>query len=149
MGLEVSDEIEAFYQKKHLPTILGSDEFVTWVKESFFHEKSDQEIPESKRLAPDIDLINKVISVEYSIDSDKLFFAKRGTENEPRNVTVYLIRRLRGEPLKSIGIVFNLKKDSSVSSVLERVQKKLGQDKKFRKRVEQIKDKIHKGQTET
>lgn len=149
MGLNIPEKIALFYSKKNQPSILGEDNFINWVKETFFKEKSNREIPESKLLAPDIGIINKTVSAEYSVDSEKLFSAKRGTENEPRNVAIYLIRQLRGEPLKKIGERFNLRKDSSVSSVLERVQKKVDKDKKFSKRVEKIKEKLYKGQTET
>ncbi len=47
-----------------------------------------------------------------------------------------------------IGPTFNLRRNSSVSSALDRVRKKLDADRKFRKRVAVIKEKIHKGQTE-
>ncbi len=146
MELEVSEEIDTFYQKKHLPTILGSNNFVSWVKKTFFHEKSNHEIPESKQLAPDIDLINKVVADVYQIELDDLFVVRRGYENEPRNVAVYLTRQLKGGHLKEIGEVFNLKRYSSVSSVLERVNRKMAIDKKFGKRVLEIKEKLSKGQ---
>ena len=73
----------------------------------------------------------------------------RGTENEPRDVTIYLIRNLCGVPLLKIGIEFNLKKHSSVSSVIELTQNRLDKDRQFRKRVEKQKDMLIKGQTET
>jgi chromosomal replication initiation ATPase DnaA len=61
----------------------------------------------------------------------------------------YLNRNLCGVPLLKIGIEFNLKKHSSVSSVLERTQNRLYKDRQFRKRVEELKGMLIKGQTVT
>ncbi len=147
MGLENSEEIESFYSKKNQLSILGDEKFTNWVKKTFFKEKSDQEIPESKRLAPEIDLINNTVAETYKIGLSQLFSARRGSENEPRNIAIYLARQLRGEPLKKIGKSFNLKRVSSVSSVFERVNRKMRTDKKFKKKVEEIKTILYKGQT--
>lgn len=149
MGLPVTEEIESFYSGKHLPSILGGTAFAAWVKKTFFTEKLNFEVPESKRLAPDTDYINKVVAESYGIESDQLFTAKRGVENEPRNVAIYISRHLKGDPLNKIGRVFNLKRDSSVSSAIERVNKKLEKDKKLRERVREIEENLYKGQTET
>ncbi len=64
---------------------------------------------------------------------------KRGTKNEPRDVTIYLIRNLCGVPLLKIGIEFNLKNHRSVSSVNERIKNRLDRDRQFRRRVEELK----------
>ncbi len=73
---------------------------------------------------------------------------KRGTENEPRNIAIYLMRSLRGEPLLKIGSEFKLNKHSSVSSVIERIKQKLQKNKKFKKRIEKINTILIKGQEE-
>ena len=51
--------------------------------------------------------------------------------------------------MKEIGANFNLKRYSSVGSVPERVNRKMVKDKKFRKRVMEIKEKRVKGQKYT
>ncbi len=81
------------------------------------------------------------------VELSQLFVARRGSENEPRNIAIYLARQIRGEPLKKIGESFNLNRVSSVSSVFERVKRKMGTDKKFRKKVEDIKGILYKGRT--
>jgi hypothetical protein len=149
MGMPVSEEIELFYSKKNLSSILGEKTFIQWVKETFFHEKKDHEVPDSKHLAPDIDKINSVVARLYRIEKNRLFTAKRGVENEPRNVAIYIARQLKGEPLNKIGEAFNLNRDSSVSSTIERVKKRLEGDRAFKKRVNDIKEELYKGQTET
>jgi chromosomal replication initiation ATPase DnaA len=82
------------------------------------------EVPDSKVLAPDTETIIETVCKFYNIGRDKLFAIKRGAENEPRHVAIYLIRTVRGEPLLRIGALFNLKKHSSVSSAVGRIPKK-------------------------
>jgi chromosomal replication initiation ATPase DnaA len=72
---------------------------------------------------------------------------RRGIENEPRDVAVYLIRTMRVEPLMKIGAGFGLNRYSSVSSVVMRVKEKLRKDRKFRERLFKIENSILKGQT--
>ena len=85
----------------------------------------------------------------YQIDEGRLLSVRRGTENEPRNVAIYMMRFLCGEQLLTIGTEFNLRKHSSVSSVLERTQKRLHKDHRFRKRLKRLERITVKGRTET
>ena len=146
-----SEEIMQVFDKKMVPSVLGSEKFIGLIKEQFFGNKADKEVPESKRLAPDMSWIKEVVCRVYTIEEKDLMVAKRGTENEPRNVAMYLMRFLRGEPLLSIGSHFNLNRHSSVSSVLERTRKRLKDDHRFKRRIEKIEKLIteNKGQTKT
>ena len=72
---------------------------------------------------------------------------RRGIENEPRDVAIYLIRSMRSDPLMKIGVQFGLNQYSSVSSVVLRVKTKLLKDRKFKKRLALIENNILKGQT--
>ena len=146
VSMEDTEEISLIFEKKYLPSMLGSESFVKWVKKTSFSKKRDKEIPESKSLAPDNKSILKTVCSFYKINEDRIFLVKRGTENEPRNVAIYLMRSLRGETLLKIGSEFNLARYSSVSSVLERTGKRLQKDRKFRKRIEKIRELLIKGQ---
>jgi len=72
---------------------------------------------------------------------------RRGIENEPRDVAVYLIRTLRSEPLMKTGAGFGLNRHSSLGSVVMRVKTKLQKDRKFKERLADIENNILKGQT--
>ena len=48
------------------------DNYVNKLKSKFFNQKQHIEVPESKRLAPDIGRINKVLCDYYNIDEDQL-----------------------------------------------------------------------------
>ena len=109
----------------HIPSILGDDSFVDNITEKYFKEKQDQEVPESKVLASDIERIKQAVCSQYRTRPDDLLVSRRGTENEARNVAIYLIRQYTGEKLVSIGHEFNISKYSTVSSVVLKVGNEL------------------------
>ena len=108
---EDSEEISLIFERKNLPSVLGSERFIDWVKERFFHRKSNEEIPESRTLSPDREKIKQVVCKAYHVDEEDLLKSKRGTFNEPRNVAIYLTRRLRGDGLGEICKEFQMKRD--------------------------------------
>jgi hypothetical protein len=136
-------------ERKNLPSILGSEKFISLIKDRFFKKKIDKEVPASKDLAPDIDTIISEVSRYYDIRQSALKSVRRGIENEPRDVSMYLIRCMRSEPLMKIGADFGLNRYSSVSSAVMRVKNRLQKDRKFKNRLEQIESNILKGQTKT
>lgn len=66
--------------------------------------------------------------------------------NEPRNVAIYLCRLLRGDLLDELGRDFDLKRYSSVSTVMERTKVQISKDRKLRQRVEKLKTVLTKSQ---
>ena len=60
---------------------------------------------------------------------ETLLKVRRGIANEPRDMAVYLSRRLRGDTLVEIGHHFNFTNYSSVSSALQRVAGKIDKRK--------------------
>jgi chromosomal replication initiation ATPase DnaA len=87
------------------------------------------------------------VSRYYEASPTALKAVRRGIENEPRDVAIYLIRSMRAEPLMRIGAGFGLNRYSSVSSVVMRVKTKLQKDRKFKARLAHIESNILKGQT--
>jgi putative transposase len=129
-------------ERKKWPSILGSKEFLNLIKEKFFLKKMDDEIPQAKGLAPNVDRIKKLICQTYRIKEDQLLQSKRGVYNEPRNVAIYLTRQLTGESLKRIAEHYRIKKYSSASSVVERMKSMMVVDRKLRKHIENLKAKL-------
>ena len=93
-------------------------------------------MPESESLAPDREEIKPLACKTYRVNEEELLKVKRGIFNEPRNVAIYLTRQLRGEGLIEICRDYNLKKYSSVSSVIERVRERISKDRRFKKRID-------------
>lgn len=149
MAEDEGGEIYCMFQKKKLPSILGKEDFVYWVKNRFFERKVHIEVPDSKLLAPDKETIKDLVCRTYGIKKEELIKSQRGTFNEPRNVSIYLIRMIRSDGLMDICKDYHLKKYSSASSVVENVRKKLSKDRKFRMRVNELSKKLIKSQSET
>jgi len=146
---EGDDEISTILQKKKLPSILGKEDFVYWVRNRFFEKKFHIEVPESKSLAPDREMIQELVCKTYGITKEELMKSKRGVFIEPRSVAIYLTRMIRRDGLIDICKNYNLKKYSSASSVVEGVKKRLSKDRNFRKRVKDLSEKLIIGQPET
>jgi len=143
---ETLEEISQILARKNLPAILGATTFVDKIKEIFFSKKSHEEIPESRFLAPGEDKIIEEVCKFYQVHKKDLLTSRRGFFNEPRNVAIYLIRRLRGDNLKDVGKIFEIAKNSSVSSVVERLKREMIRDEKIKKRVEILKSELGKSQ---
>ena len=139
---EEPEKIKQFFTLKNIPSILGSEGFINWVKEKYYKVKSHGEVTESKALAPGADKIKDAVYNAYGVDVDGLMVTRRRIANEPRNVAIYLVRRYTGATLESIGREFNMKKYSSVGSVIERVRMQILEDKSLRKRIAELEKKL-------
>ena len=146
MAQEQDENLVRVLDGKNPPSMLGSEKFISWIKDLFFKKKKDKEVPASKELAPDLDKIISEVSNYYNVRPTKLKAVRRGMENEPRDVAIYLIRSMRAEPLMRVGANFGLNQYSSVSSAVTRVKAKLQKDRKFKDRLEHIESNILKSQ---
>ncbi|MBW2057472.1 MAG: transposase [Deltaproteobacteria bacterium] len=151
--MSVSDEkderLDRLFKGKKVPSVLGSEGFVDSIRNRFFTEKLNEEIPESKRLAPEPDRIKEVVCEHYRIDRGVLFSTRRGVFNEPRSVAIYLCRRLRGDSLKEIGENFEVPKYTTVSGIFRRTKRRVAEDPRLRERVEGVLSSLRKTQNET
>jgi len=144
--METPEEINRIFSKSKFPSMLGSESFINKVKEKFFHVKRHDEIPQSRRLAPDAEKIKKEICKAYGIEESSLLSSRRGVLNEPRNVAIFLVRHLRGEKLEEIGRQFDISKYSSVSSVIEKMKIDMSVHRKLRVRVKNIEKTLNNSQ---
>lgn len=147
--MEDSAELAETFSRKNMPAILGSDAFIEWVKGTFYRQKQDGEVPESRRLGPTLDEIKQAVCHEYRIGEEHLMHSRRGEENEPRNLAIYLARKLSCLRLTEIGEEFGLLKYSSVSSTVLRTERMLSTKKHMAKRLRKIKGGLDKGQAKT
>jgi putative transposase len=138
VAMEDSEEITKVFEKKRWPSALGTEDFVNSIRERFFLPKADDEVCQSKELAPDSDQIKKAVCQSYRINEAELMVSRRGVFNEPRNVAIYLMRWVRGDSLNQIARQFQIGKYSSVSNVIERMKTLLAKDRKLRVRVENL-----------
>ncbi|MEA2039068.1 MAG: helix-turn-helix domain-containing protein, partial [Thermodesulfobacteriota bacterium] len=137
-----SDELLDLFEQKKWPSLLGSEKFISWVKETFFEEKKHRQIPQSAQLAPELEHIKREVCRTYGVEEKDLLTTQRGKSNEPRNVAIYLCRILRNGTLMELGQVFGMTGYSPAGSAVERVKKKLPKDRKLQKRIEKIKQSL-------
>ncbi|MDH3348383.1 MAG: transposase [Desulfobulbaceae bacterium] len=138
MGQEDSDELLGIFERNKLPSMLGSESFILWVKNTFFENKKDRQVPESIQLAPDLSDIKSAVCRAYGVEEKDLLTAQRGRSNEARNVAIYLGRILRNDTLMVLGQAFGMTGYSPASSAVERVKKKLLFDIDLQKKVKKI-----------
>ena len=143
------EAIAKFYSKKNLSSILGDDDFKEWIKEKFQDVRLHREIPESNILAPDPEKIMELVSRRFTIKKESLTKSRRGTENVPRDIAVYLVRRYSKETLAEIGRYFNITNYSTVSSIIERVKIRKATDTIFANHLKKLEKKLGKGQRKT
>jgi len=94
-------------------------------------------------------LFLEAVCDEYHINRQNLYKTKKGELNKARNVAVFLMRRLRHDSLKEIGSHFHRVTYSSVSSIIERMEKQLSEDRNLKKRVGKESAHISKSQEQT
>jgi len=149
----VSEEDEKglikIFSQKRWPVLLGSEKFAAMLTQKFFRQKMNIEIPQSKELAPDLNHITKIVAKFYKVSPEDLVHSRRGYSNEPRNVAIYLTRKLRGDTLKTTGNGFKMDNYSSVSSIIERMKALIAQDPILREKVDKLVSLIDKSQEQT
>ena len=85
---------------------------------------------------------------KHEIDYNLEVISRRGVFNEPRDVAMYLTRRLRGEKLEAIGRGFNISKYSSVSSAIEKTRKEILANAKLKRRMSKVEALLTNSQTQ-
>ena len=144
-----SKEIERFYSLKNMPSVLGGAFFKEWVKEKFHHLLFQEEIPESRELAPSAENIIALVRDHFKIKKEQIIISKRGTENLPRDIAIYLVRHHSRDTLAGVGRHFAISNYSTVSSAVERVKLRLKKDRTLQKHLEKIGRKLSKSQRQT
>jgi len=139
MGESEDESLLRTFNLKKLPSILGDSDFINKIKNNFFEQTSHIEVPESKRLAPDMERIKQTLCEYYHITEAHLYQSRRAVFNEPRAMGVHLSRQLRGETLKRIGEHYHIKSYSTVSTIIERLKIRLKSDRSLELRYSQLK----------
>ena len=150
MSQEDDPGLSQLMESKKWPSVLGAKAFTDWIKGQYYHRKDNSEIAQGRELAPEPEEILSAVYDAYAITPEALSVSKRGTFNEPRNVALFLFRRVRRDSLKDIGAWFHIKKYSSVSSAIERLKARMEADRQLKRRVDALLEMFHsKGQGQT
>ena len=149
VAIESDEEIAGVLERKRWPSVMGPEAFIDWVKGKHYALKADQEVPPAKDRAPETDFIINAVCKFYNVRRDQLYTSRRGQFNEPRNVAIFLTRKLRHDSLKEIAHQFHMEKYSSISSIIERMKKQMLADRNLKKRVDRVAEGTSKRQKQT
>ncbi len=136
-------------ESEKLPSLLGDEKFILSIKKKYFPEKRDKEIPESDNLAPDLELIKKIVSEYYEMSPESLYREKRQSYNEPRDMAIYMSRYLRNDSLKQISKDYLLGSESSVSSILNSINELIKSDPLVENKIVEISRLVTKRELKT
>ncbi len=132
VSVDNDEKMAGLLERERWPLVLGSEKFIDWVKGRYYTSTFNLEVPQTKELAPSGVLIINTVCGFYNISTDQLYVSRRGEFNEPRNVAIFLMRKLRCDSLNEIGRQFQMDKYSSVSSILVRMKKLTLKDRGIR-----------------
>jgi len=100
-------------------------------------------------LSPEMDRIAHVVSEFYNTDETQLYLSKRGSFNEPRNVAIYLARKLRRDTLAQISERFSINGYSTVSSIIARTEERMKTDSRLKMNIIELTALVGKSQEQT
>jgi putative transposase len=124
--------------------ILGSEQFVDWVKEKFLSAREDnKEIPQLRELKPRVGLKTMVEAVckEFSCSEEQI--RKKGRKgNKARQVAVYLARDLSGLRCTDLGMYFGGVSGALITMMHNRVATEISENKSMRGRIAKIKSRF-------
>ena len=140
------ENVERFYALKNLPSIMGSDTFKEWLKEGFQHLGFLEEVPQSRLFFPTAAKIIAAICAHFQVTPEQIAISRRGTENLPRDVAIYLVRLLGRETLTEVGRNFGVTNYSTVGSTVARMKRRLKNDRALQKHLQEIRNTLDKSQ---
>ena len=88
--------------------MLGSEEFVEWVRAGEFSFSREHVGYETGVLRPRVSSVIREVAKVYKVSEEALFHSQKGRSNEARQVAMYLIRELCDTSLKEIARLFSL-----------------------------------------
>jgi hypothetical protein len=137
--LEGNDKALArFYKHGRQSPVLGDEEFRNRLMEKPI--RVDREHPRYERVAvrPSIDQVLRALATRYGLKVEDLMKGKRGKDNEPRKVGMYLAKELCDLKLKEIAAQFGTGSYGTVGWACHGVASRIQSDAKFRQRVSSI-----------
>ena len=129
----VNEGYKSPFDEVFASTMLGSIDFINYIKESFLNDKkSDRELPALNKIS-DKPGINEIIK-----ETDEVFTHDKALS---KKVAIYLCHKYSGKRLKAIGSHFGMS-ESGVTLASRRLSTVIEKDKKLKKLVSKIKTKL-------
>lgn len=124
--------------------ILGSAEFVNWVKEAFLSPREDEkEIPELRKLKPKVSLERILQVVRDECGGSEEEIREKGRKgNQSREIVIYLARELCGISGKELGSFFGGISGAGITMRYNQLSRVIGRDKVLREKVNKLRELI-------
>lgn len=140
---KLEEEIKAFYQKERSGPILGTEEFVEEVRVGRSGGGVSREIPEERHLAIPLEVCLKAVAEDYRVALSGLVSSRRGLDNEPRRVAMYVGWEFGGYRHKELAERFGVGSYTAVSSACAQVRAGKDRDRALRRRIERIRHRLN------
>ncbi|MCZ6802964.1 MAG: transposase [Proteobacteria bacterium] len=129
-------EMTAFYDKKALKPILGSDDFVEQVLQRA-DDKEASGLTKGMAMLPTIKTIVEAVSTEFDQGVESILSSPRGrgSKNVARWVAMVLCRDVGSQTLSAIAKAFHVGHISSINQAKKKLDKELERDKCLGKRL--------------
>ncbi len=124
--------------------ILGTPDFVNWVKETFLSNRSDEkEIPQLRQLKPMIKTESIVEAVCREFDCNRELILKKGRKNNlARDLAIYLARELTGETGKSLGEYFGNISGAAITGRCNYLSSQIKQNRRRKAQAKRLRERI-------
>ncbi len=138
--LGVDEEIARFYGKGNIMPYLGSDSFRDWAYAQRDTEEAALSKQEIQLFRPSIDEIVNQVAKTFHVSDDSILRGqqRRGKNNLPRWVAMYLSQEIGSKKLTVIANAFGLKRTGSIPTTVKKLRVLLEDDSKLLGMVESI-----------
>ena len=117
---------------------LGSDEFRAWAYGQRVTDDGAVSVATSIQFKPSIAEVVAEVATTFSVTVDSILKAKRGTNNVPRWVAMYLSQVVGGQQLTSIAEAFGLTRTGSIPTTIGKLKLLMEKDRKLGRKVESL-----------
>jgi len=136
--LGVDEEIKQFYGKKNVVPYLGSDAFRAWAYSQKITEEAAINEHDKFHFRVDMDTIIQNVARTLAVSEDSIVESRRGRENTPRWIAMYLCLEKGGHRLIDIARHFGVKRSGSVVNTIAKLEVLFEVDKSLKKKIMQI-----------
>jgi len=120
--------------------LLGTDQFIEFIKERYLSDKNpSRDLPALRQIVSGISMEKVIATVDATFEEGSAL---------AKAVSIYLCRKYTGAKLSSIGDQFEMR-DAAISQAYKRFKNRIENDNKLRERVEQAEKKIRMSNVET
>ena len=120
--------------------LLGTQDFIDFIRERYLRgERPSRDLPAIRQIGTSITMAKVFETVKVSFG---------GNPALARAVSIYLCRKHTGEKLRTIGDQFGIS-DAAVSQVCKRFKTRIENDRKLRKKTENLEKRIRMSNVET